>query len=142
MATFEINTAVTNIGKQYTARSIVNDVAFHITNYSIGTAGSDASGYPLVPDLTLTTCPDSSIMPETSTFTSISYSSTFCVEFNIHLDTTEGNGTSSNLCLIGQITESSNPIEIGTYFLYAIGNYGDKTKTVTDVWDITAIVTF
>lgn len=142
MATFEIYASVTYTGRQYMARSIVGDVAFQITNYSMGTAGSDASGFPLAPDLTLTTCPDSSIMPATSTFTSVGYSAAYCVEFNVLLDTTEGNGTSSNICLIGTITSSSNPVEVGQQFLYAVGNYGDKTKTVADIWDITVIVTF
>jgi len=146
MASFEIYTSVTYIGRQYMARAAVADVKFDVANYGIGTAGSDASGNPLPPDLSLTVIPDSSIMAATSTFASRAYSSAYCLEFGINLPlgtgVLSGIGTSSNLGLIGTVLESSNPAEVGQQFLFALGNYGDKTKTATDVWDITAIVNF
>ena len=142
MASFEIYTSVTYIGRQYMARAAVADVKFDVANYGIGTAGSDASGNPLPPDLSLTVIPDSSIVAATSTFASRAYSAAYCLEFGINVPQPLGNGTSSNLGLIGTVLESSNPAEVGQQFLYALGNYGDKTKTIADIWDITAIVNF
>jgi hypothetical protein len=142
MANFEIYTSVTYIGRQYMARAAVADVKIDVANYGMGTAGSDASGNPLPPDLSLTVIPAADIMPITSTFASRAYSSSYCLEFNISLPAGDGLGTSSNLGLIGTVLESSNPAEVGQQFLFAIGNYGDKTKTSSDVWDITAIVNF
>ncbi len=143
MATFDIYTTTTYIGRQYLARSIVNDISFEIKNYAMGDAGADGSGNAVPPDLSITSCPDDSITGGiTPTGMITSFTPKYCVNFELRLDPGMATGTSSNLCIIGTVTASSNPLEIGQNFLYSIGTYDQKTKAAGDAWVINALVSF
>jgi len=139
MATFPVLTSVTYIGRQYLARSLVGDVAFKITAFSVDDMGGTISG-PIPPDLTLITCPTGGGgLAYSGSVGTPSFTTTNCISFPCQIPLAEI-GSASNICLVGQVT--SPTVEAGTTFLFALGNFAQRTKINTEVWDLTVTIKF
>ena len=139
MATFPVLTSVTYIGRQYLARSLAGDVAFKIISFSVDDMGGTGVG-PFPPDLTLVTCPTGGGgLAYTGSVGTPSFSTTNCVSFPCQLPLAE-TGQASNICLVGEVTSPTT--EAGTLFLFALGNFAQRTKINTEVWDLTVTIKF
>lgn len=138
MATFPVLTSVTYVGRQYLARSLVGDVAFRITAFSVDDVGGTALG-PLPPDLSVVTCPSGGGGMSYTGSVGTPTLTTNCITFPCQIPLSE-TGSSSNICLVGEVVSPTT--EAGVTFPFAIGNFTQRTKLNTEVWDLTISVKF
>jgi hypothetical protein len=141
---FSVIATVTDIGRQRLAQSIITGKAFQVDQFSVGSAGHDPldPATALTPDPTATTCPSVVFGPEP--IDAATLVSQFCPEFTCRLEPTEAVASLSNICLIGTIVWSpiAGDPDLGTTFLFAIGNFPLRVKTDTESAEFRVIVQF
>lgn len=127
---FSVIASLTDTGRQRLASSIVTGKSFQVDRFSVGQAGHDPidPATALTPDPSATACPSVTFGPET--IDAATLASQFCPEFTCRLETNEAVGPVSNLCLLGTVIFSPIPGDgdVGTSFLFAIGNFPLRVK--------------
>lgn len=128
---FSVIATVTDLGRQQLASSIITGKSFAIDQFSVGSGGHDVldPSQALTPDPTVTTCPSPVFGPEPVDGSVLA--SQFCPEITCILAPNEAVAPLSNLCLIATFVYS--PIvgdpDVGTSFLFAVGNFPLRVKT-------------
>jgi len=138
---YEIICVVTNTAKTRFAQMLETGKSFVVGEFSVGSGGHD----PLNPHVALT--PDPSAVacvsvvfpaagPPYESIDAIAFITDYCPEFSCIVNPGEATGYVSNICLWAEIVyNGTDPIdEIGTRFLFAIGNMPLKIKTASDTF--------
>lgn len=138
---FSIIATVTDVGRQRLASSLTTGVSFQVDQFEVGSGGHDPldPATALTPDPAATACASSVFGPEP--VDSATLVSTFCPEFTCRLAPTEAIAPLSNICLLATVIFSplvGDP-DVGTTFLFAVGNFPLRVKT--DIEDIEFRVT-
>jgi len=136
--------AVSDIGRQKLADMLVSGRAFAIEKFVIGSGGHDP-GNPVIaltPDPTLQTLPGQYFGPKDIT-NSFLLSPT-CPQFDCFISQLEAVGSMSNIGLIGRINYSPIPGDslVGSYFLFAVGNFPLRVKTDAEQLTISVSIQF
>lgn len=141
---FSIIATVTDIGRQKLASSLITGKSFQIDQFSVGSGGHDPSdpSRALTPDPATISCPDIVFGPDDVDAATLI--SQFCPEFTCRLNPNEAIAPLSNICLLGTIVYS--PIvddpDVGTTFLFGIGNFPLRVKTDIESLEFRVIVQF
>jgi hypothetical protein len=141
---FSVIASITDLGRQRLATSIMTGKSFQIDQFSVGQGGHDTSdpATALTPDPAATACPSVVFGPEP--IDSASLVSQFCPEFICRLDPDEAISPLSNICLLGTVIFS--PIvgdpDVGTSFLFAVGNFPLRVKTDVESIEFRVAVQF
>jgi hypothetical protein len=141
---FSVIATVTDIGRQRLASSLITGKNFQIDQFTIGSGGHDPldPSTALTPDPTATTAPAVVFGPEPVDAATLV--SQFCPEFTAILAPNEGVAPLSSICLIGTVVFSpllGDP-DIGSTFLFAIGNFPLRVKTDTESLEFRVTVQF
>jgi hypothetical protein len=128
---FTVISSITDVGRQRLASSLITGKSFQIDQFSVGSGGHDPldPATALTPDPTLSACPSTVFGPEP--IDAATLISQFCPEFTCVLAPNEAVAALSNICLIGTIIYSpliGDP-DVGSTFLFAIGNFPLRVKT-------------
>lgn len=139
-------TALTDVARQRIAQSILTGKSFSVTDFSVNSAGHDP-GNPtlaLTPDPAAVVCPGGTPLFGPEPIDSKTLISSFCPQFTCNLELTEAVGSISNICLIATVVFSPTPgdPDIGTTFLFSVGNFPLRVKTAADTLAIIALVQF
>jgi hypothetical protein len=141
---FSVIATVTDIGRQKLASSVITGKSFQIDQFSVGSGGHDPldPSTALTPDSTVTDCPSIVFGPEPVDAATLV--SEFCPEFTARLAPSEAIAALSNICLIGTIIYSplSGDPEVGTTFLFAVGNFPLRVKTDVETLEFRVTVQF
>lgn len=141
---FSIIASITDLGRQRLASSLITGKSFQIDQFSVGAGGHDLSdpATALTPDPTATSCPDVVFGPEP--IDAATLISQYCPEFTCRLGPTEAIAPLSNICLLGTIIFSPLPgdPDVGTSFLFAIGNFPLRVKTDVEQLEFRVTVQF
>ena len=141
---FSVVATVTDLGRQKLASSLITGKSFQIDQFSVGGGGHDPldPSTALTPDPTVTACPDSVFGPEPVDAATLI--SQFCPEFTARLAANEAIAPLSNICLIGTIIYSplAGDPDVGTTFLFAIGNFPLRVKTDIESLEFRVTVQF
>lgn len=141
---FNIIATVTDLGRQRMAEMLTEGKSFSVNQFEVGEGGHDPLDPTIArtPDPSLTSCPDSVFGPEPIDTSFLS--SQFCPEFVCRLEADEAVAPLSNICLIGEIVyspEEDDP-DVGSTFLFAIGNYPLRVKTDSEDLEYRVTVQF
>jgi len=141
---FSVIATITDLGRQRLASSLITGKSFQIDQFSLGSGGHDPldPSTALTPDPSVTACPSVVFGPEPVDASTLI--SQFCPEFTCILAPNEGIAPLSNICLIGTIIYSPLPgdPDVGTTFLFAIGNFPLRVKTDTESLEFRVTVQF
>ena len=141
---FSVIATVTDLGRQQLASAIITGKSFVVDQFSVGSGGHDLldPSQALTPDPSLTACPDLVFGPEPVDGAVLA--SQFCPEITARLAPSEAIAPLSNVCLLATFVFS--PIigdpDIGTSFLFAIGNFPLRVKTDTEELEFRITIQF
>jgi len=128
---FSVIATITDVGRQRLASGLITGKSFQIDQFSVGSGGHDPldPSTPLTPDPAAVACPSVVFGPEP--IDAATLISQFCPEFTCRLNPSEAIASLSNICLIGTVIYSPLPgdPDVGTTFLFAIGNFPLRVKT-------------
>ncbi len=138
---FSVIATVTDVGRQRFANMLINGVSFQVDQFSVGSGGHDLldPATALTPDASATSCPSQVFGPEPVDGATLI--SPTCPEFTCRLSPNEAVASLSNICLIATVVYSplvGDP-DVGTTFLFGLGNFPLRVKT--DIEDIEFRVT-
>ena len=141
---FSVIATVTDIGRQKLASSLITGKSFQIDQFSVGSGGHDPldPSTALTPDPTATSCPDVVFGPEPVDAAVLT--AQFCPEFTCRLLPAEAVAPLSDICLLGTFVYSplvGDP-DIGTSFLFALGNFPLRVKTDVEQLEFRVTVQF
>jgi hypothetical protein len=141
---FSVVATVTDIGRQKLASGLITGKSFQVDQFEVGSGGHDPfdPATALTPDPTLTALPSSVFGPEPVDAATLV--SEFCPEFTARLAPAEAIAPLSNIGLIGTIVYSplvGDP-DIGTTFLFAVGNFPLRVKTDVEQLEFRVTVQF
>jgi len=141
---FSVIATVTDVGRQKLASALITGKSFQIDQFSVGSGGHDPldPSTALTPDPAVTTCPSVVFGPEPVDAATLV--SQFCPEFTCRLTPSEAVSSLSNICLIGTIIYSplAGDPDVGTTFLFAVGNFPLRVKTDTESLEFRVTVQF
>jgi len=141
---FSVIAGITDLGRQRLATGIMTGKSFQIDQFSVGSGGHDPTdpSTALTPDPAVTSCPSVVFGPEPVDAATLI--SQFCPEFTCRLAPAEAIAPLSNICLLGTIIFSplvGDP-DVGTSFLFAVGNFPLRVKTDTESIEFRVTVQF
>ncbi len=141
---FSVIATVTDIGRQKLASSLITGKSFQIDQFEVGSGGHEESdpSTALTPDPTATETPEKVFGPEPIDAGTLI--SQFCPEFTCRLEPAEGISPLSNIGLLGTIIFSpiAGDAELGTSFLFALGNFPLRVKTDSETLEFRVTVQF
>lgn len=141
---FSVIASITDIGRQRLATSIMTGKSFQIDQFSVGGGGHDITdpSTALTPDPSVTSCPSVVFGPEPVDAATLV--SQFCPEFTCRLQPSEAIAPLSNICLLGTVIFSplSGDPDVGTTFLFAVGNFPLRVKTDIETIEFRVTVQF
>lgn len=141
---FSVIATVTDIGRQKLASSVITGKSFQIDQFSVGSGGHDPldPSTALTPDPAVISCPDSVFGPEPVDAATLV--SEFCPEITARLAPSEAISPLSNICLIATIIYSPlvGDTEVGTTFLFAVGNFPLRVKTDVETLEFRVTIQF
>lgn len=141
---FTVTASLTDVGRQRLAQQLISGKSFVVSEFAINSAGHDPQNptIALTPDTTAIICPGGTPL-YSRTINATTLLSVFCPQFQCIVPETIV-GSVSNICLIGQVVYSpiSGDPDIGTTFLFAVGNFPLKVKTSADVFNFLVSVQF
>jgi len=133
--------SVTDIARQYLARSITDGTSIRITHYAVGTSGYDpanplsaTSVDPTATSLVSEVYRDTIDLVETATLDGTSKS------FVARIGRDELAAGIGEIALLAQIIDSPFPFEIGTFFAFAIAHQPLNVKTLNHVTSYRVII--
>lgn len=138
MASASVIAALTEEGRRRIAEMTISGRGFQITKFVVGNGGHDPGddNVALTPNTAVLTLPGQTFGPKAlvspgpgQTGTLIS---AFCPQYLGLLDFNEANGELSNIGLIATINFPPGDPEVGTDFLFAVGNRPKISKTDSD----------
>jgi hypothetical protein len=141
---FSVIATLTDLGRQKMASGLITGKSFEIDQFSVGAGGHDPldPATALTPDPAVTSCPDVVFGPEPVDAAVLL--TQFCPEFTCRLNPNEAIASLSNICLLGTFVYS--PIlddpDVGTTFLFAVGNFPLRVKTDIESLEFRVIVQF
>lgn len=121
---------VTDLARQYMARSITDGTSFRITEFAVGTSGYDPSNPlsavsvdPLSTSLISEVFRDTVDQVESATLDGTSKS------FVCRIGATELSAGIGEVALFAEILDSPFPLEVGTVFMFAVAHQPLNVKT-------------
>jgi len=133
--------SVTDLARQYLARSITDGTSIRITHFAVGTSGYDpanplsaVSVDPTATSLVSEVYRDTIDLVETATLDGTSKS------FVARIGRDELAAGIGEIALIAQIIDSPFPFEIGTFFAFAIAHQPLNVKTLNHVTSYRVII--
>lgn len=137
--------SLTDVGRNRLAQQLISGKSFLVNQFSVNSAGHDPSSptIALTPDTTATVCPGGAPL-FTDDIASSTLLNAFCPQFECVIPLGAGIGSISNLCLFGHVVYSPipNDPDIGSSFLFAIGNFPLKVKTAADTLTMVVSIQF
>lgn len=135
---------VTDIGRQKLADMLVSGRSFLVEQFTIGSGGHD-TGNPIIaltPDPSATALPLQYFGPKLIA-NAFLFSPT-CPQFDCAIAQLEAVGSMSNIGLFARINYSPIPADplVGTYFLFAVGNFPLRVKTDSESLVISVTIQF
>lgn len=141
---FNVIANLTDQARQRIAQMLKTGKSFQVTHFSVSDGGHNL-GDPLV-----ALAPDpSDVVPPTNGFdfgptaiTSAIMASAFCPQYTCTLESGDANGPLSSLQLHATIVYSpiSGDPDVSQKFLFAIGNFPLKVKTMSDTFQFNVLV--
>lgn len=136
-----VSATVTNLAREYLARSVVDGTSFKITEYAVGTSGYDV-GNPLSATL---------VDPNATSLTSEVYRDTIDLVETATLDGTAKSFVGrisrdelaagiGEIALFAEILSSPFPSEVGTKFMFAVAHQPLNVKTSSHVVSYRVII--
>lgn len=133
---FSVVTTVTDQGRMRIAEQLKTGKSFQITRFKVSDGGH-SPGDPsiaLAPNPNAITCPYRTFQYGPQEINAASLVSAFCPQFVCILEPGQASGPLSSVCLIA--TTVYSPVvgdpDVGEDFLFSIGNFPLKGKTVLD----------
>jgi hypothetical protein len=126
MASFAVEAIPTDVGRQRMGQDMIDGYGWKITRFAVGSGGHDQLDptRALTPDTSVQTLPDLVFGPEDIDDDQLY--AVYCPQFLCVLEEAEAIAALSNIGIYA--TMQAGP-EVGTEYLYAIGNFPLKVKT-------------
>lgn len=138
--------SLTDVGRQRLAQQLITGKSFIVNAFSVNSAGHDPSNpmNALTPDTSAVSCPGGAPLYGPVSINSSTLINSFCPQYECILPQTAAVGAISNICLFGQIVYSPTPNDpdLGTQFLFGIGNFPMKVKVSSDALKLIVSVQF
>lgn len=131
-----VTALLTDVARQRIAQYSISGKAYQVVDFSVNSFGHDLGDPTLAlpSDRSAVVCPGGTPLFGPEPIYSSVLISDFCPQFLCVLEKIESNGSLSNICLIATVVYSpiGGDVEVGTSFLYAVGNFPLKIKTGAD----------
>ena len=133
MGAFSVESVVTNLARQWTARAIAEGYAWKVVSFVMGDLGHnpDQPTIALTPDPAITDCPGIVFGPKA--VTGHTYPTPSCPVWQCDLLPLESVALISSICLIGQVQISPyvDDPALNTFFVATYGTFPAEVKVDT-----------